>query len=78
MACITMPQCVNTFRLEQNDHQFADDIFNCIFFNENHNILIKILLKFVLRGQINNALPLLQAMAWCLLGTESLHEPILT
>ena len=33
---------------------FADNIFKCIFLNENVSILIKILLKFVHKGPINN------------------------
>ena len=33
---------------------FQDDIFKCIFLNENVFILIKISLKFVPKGQINN------------------------
>ena len=33
---------------------FQDDIFKCIFLNENELISIKISLKFVPKGQINN------------------------
>ena len=33
---------------------FPDDIFKCIFLNENVLISIKISLKFVPKGQINN------------------------
>ena len=33
---------------------FADDIFKCIFYNENDKILIQILLNFVPRGPIDN------------------------
>ena len=29
------PQCVNTLRLRQNGCHFSDDIFKCIFLNEN-------------------------------------------
>ena len=32
---------------EQNGHHFADDIFKCIFMNENLCILIQISLNFV-------------------------------
>ena len=42
---------VNTLR--QNGHHFAD-IFKCIFLNENALIQIKISLKFVPKGPINN------------------------
>ena len=33
---------------------FTDDIFKCIFMNEKFCILIKISLKFVPKGPINN------------------------
>ena len=39
--------------LRQNGRHFAD-IFKCIFFNENVLILIKISLKFIPKGPINN------------------------
>ena len=32
----------------------ADDIFKCIFLNENDRIMIRILLKFVPRSPIDN------------------------
>ena len=38
----------------QNGRHFADDIFRCIFTNEKLYILIKIWLKFVLNGPIDN------------------------
>ena len=38
----------------QNGRYFADDIFRCIFMNESFCILIKISLKFVPRGPIDN------------------------
>ena len=37
-----------------NGHHFADDIFICIFVNEKFCTLIKISLKFVLKGPIDN------------------------
>ena len=39
---------------ETNGRHFPDDIFKCIFLNENVLISIKISLKFVPKGQINN------------------------
>ena len=39
---------------ETNGRHFSDDIFKCIFLNENVLISIKISLKFVPEGQINN------------------------
>ena len=37
----------NTLRPRQNGHHFADDIFKCIFFNENVWISLKITLRIV-------------------------------
>ena len=48
--------CLNTLRPKQN---FPDDIFKGIFLNENVWISIKISLKFVPKGPINN----IQALA---------------
>ena len=45
---------INTLRLRQNCRHFSDDIIKCIFFNGNVLISIKISLKFVPKGQINN------------------------
>ena len=49
---------INTLRPRQNSRFFPDDIFKCIFLNENVWISIKISLKFVPKGPINNILPL--------------------
>ena len=67
---------VNTLRQRQNGHHFADDIFKCIFLNENLWILIKISLKFVPKGSINNIPALLQVMAWRRPGDKPLTEPM--
>ena len=45
---------IDSLRPGQNGRHFADDIFNCIFLNENVLIPIKISLKFVPNGPINN------------------------
>ena len=45
---------INTLRPRQNGRHFADDIFKCIFFNENEWILLLISLKFVPKVRINN------------------------
>ena len=44
---------LNTLRLRHNDRNFPDDIFKCIFFNENIWISIKISMKFVPNGPNN-------------------------
>ena len=42
----------------------SDDIFKCVFFNENISISVKISLKFVHMGPIDNKSVLVQLMAW--------------
>ena len=54
----------NTLRTRQNGRCFADDIFKCTFLNENVWIPIKISLKFVPKGPINNIPALVQIMTW--------------
>ena len=54
----------NSLRPRQNGRHFPDDIFKCIFLNENVWIRIKISLKFVPKGPINNCPSLVQIMAW--------------
>ena len=46
--------CINTLRPRQDGRHFPDDIFKCIFLNENMLISIKISLKFVPKGENNN------------------------
>ena len=45
---------VNPSDPRQNGRHFADDIFRCIFVNEKFCILIKISLKFIPKGVIDN------------------------
>ena len=71
------PQWFNTLRPRQNGRHFADAIFKCIFFNENIWIFIKISLKFVPRGPINNIPSLVQIMAWRRPGDKPLSEPMM-
>ena len=54
----------------------ADDIFKCIFLNENAWIPVKISLKFVPKGPINNIPALVQIMAWRRPGDKPLSEPM--
>ena len=60
-----------TLRPRQNGHRFSDGIFKLSFVNENALISIQILLKFVLRGAINNIPILVEAMAWHQLGDSA-------
>ena len=50
-------------RSKQNGRHFADDIFKCIFLNENFWIPIDISVKFVPKGPVNNIPDLVQIMA---------------
>ena len=76
---LSMHLCVqvNTLRPRQNGRHFADDIFKRIFFNENVRISIKISLKFVPKGPINNIKALVQIMAWRRPGDKPLSEAML-
>ena len=68
---------LNTLRPRRNEQHFADDIFKRIFFNENVWISIKISLKFVPKGPINNIPALVQIMAWRRSGDKTLSGPML-
>ena len=80
-GCKVLPQLkskfiVNTLRLRQDGRHFADGIFKCIFLNENVWIPIKISLKFVPEGPINNIPAMVQIMAWRHPGDKPLSEPM--
>ena len=68
---------INTLRPRQNGRHFADDIFKCIFLNENVCIPIKISMKFVPKSPINNIPALVQIMAWRRPGDKPLSEPMM-
>ena len=63
-------------RRRQNGQLFADAIFKCIFLNKNVWIPIKLSLKFVSKGPINNIPALVQIMAWRQPGDKPLSEPM--
>ena len=71
IACI-----FNTLRLRQNGRHFPDNISKCIFLSANVLISIKISLKFVPMGPINNIPALVQIMACCRPGDKPLSEPM--
>ena len=71
------PHCVNSLRPWQNGRHFADDIFKCIFFNENIWIPINISMKFVPKGSIKNMQALVQVMSWRHPGDRPLSEPMM-
>ena len=67
----------NTLRPRQNGPHFADDIFKCIFLNENVWISLTISLKFVPKVWIDNSPALVQIMAWHRSGDKPLFEPMM-
>ena len=56
----------------------ADDIFNCIFLNENDRIFLQISMKYVSRSPIDNKPGSVQVMAWRRIGDKPLSEPMPT
>ena len=74
---LTLYWSVNTLRPRQNGRHFADDMFKCIFLNENVWIPIEISLKFVPKGSINNNPALFQIMAWRRPCDKPLSEPMM-
>ena len=74
---LLMPWFLNTLRLRQNGHHFADDLFKLIFFKENCCIFIEISLKYITNGPIYNNPALVQIMAWSQTVGKPLSEPIM-
>ena len=68
---------VNTLRPRQNRRHFPNNIFRCIFMNQNVWISIKISLKFVPKAPINNISALVQILAWQQPGDIPLSEPMM-
>ena len=63
----------NSLRPRQNRRHFADDIFECIFLNENVWIAIMISLKFVSKGPINNITALVSLLTHTLGRNQLTH-----
>ena len=59
-------------RPRRYEQHFAEDTFKRVFFNEKVWILIKISLKFVPKGPINNIPALDQIMAWRRPGNKAI------
>ena len=68
---------INTLRPRQNGHHFSEDIFKCIFLNENVRISINISLNFAPYGPIDYKSALVQIMAWRRAGDKPLSEPMM-
>ena len=69
-------QPFNSLRPRRNRRHFADDIFKCIFLNENELMSLRISLKFFPKVRINNIPSLVQIMAWRRPGDKPLSEPM--
>ena len=68
---------LNSLRPRLNRRPFADNIFKCIFSNENEWFSPRISLKFVPKVRINNIPALVQIMAWRRPGDKPLSEPVM-
>ena len=68
---------VNKLRLRQNDQHLPDNIFKCIFLNNNVWISNTIWLNFVPKGPIGKNTALVQIMAWHRPGNKPLSEPMM-
>ena len=62
----------------QNGRYFADDVFKYIFVNEKLCLSVKISLKFVSKGPIDNIQVLDQKKVRRRTGDKALSEPMLT
>ena len=76
---------LNSLRPRWNSRRFVDEIFQCIFLNENEFIflnenvliLIKLSMKFIPKGPTNNISALDQIMAWRRPGNKPLSQPMM-
>ena len=66
-----------TLKPRQYGRHFADNVFKCIFLNENVWILVTISLQCVSKVSINNIPALVQIMTWRRSGDKPLSEPIM-
>ena len=76
-AITTYSGIINSLRPWQDFFHFPEDILNSIFLNENVWISIKISLKFVPKGPIDNIASLVQIMAWRRPGDKPLSESMM-
>ena len=71
------PYCLTHWGWDKMD-AILQTFTNAISLNENVWILMKIWLKFVLKGPISNIPALIQIMAWHRTGDKPLSEPMMT
>ena len=74
--CVIWTSIFNTSRPRQNGRDFVDDIFKCIFLNENVWISLKITRKFIPAFWINNIPALVKIMAWRQPSDKPLSSPM--
>ena len=72
----SMALILNTLRPRQDGRHFPDDIFKCIFLNENVQISIKISMTFAPKGPTNNTPALVRMMTWRRRSDKPLSEPM--
>ena len=78
ISCVKWrPFCPGGDELTHWGRDEMKNIFKCIFFNENVWISIKISLKCVPKGPINNIPALVQIMAWRRPGDKPLSRPMM-
>ena len=70
-----MYSVVTDSKLVQIGRHFTDDTFKYIFMNEKFCILIKISLKCVPNGSIDNNPALIHSMVWYQADNKPLSEP---
>ena len=63
----------NTLRPRQNGRRFPDDIFKCIFFNENYEFRLKFHCSLFLGAQLT----MVQVIAWYRPRDKPLSEPMI-
>ena len=77
LSIVNIQNIFNSLRPRRNSRHFADDIFKCIYLNENAWIAFKNSPKIVPKFPINDIPALVQIMAWPWPGDKSLSEPMM-
>ena len=75
-GAMSLPEPIDTLRPRQNGCHFTDDIFKCIFLNENYSALIRISRKVAPKGPVNDVPALVKITACRRAGDKPLSEPI--
>ena len=78
MLTLTMTIELTHLPLDKMAVILENDIFDCIFLNENDRIPIHISLKYVPRSPIDNKPELVHVMAWRRAGDKPLPGPVMT